>query len=132
MYRILLTAILSFFVTVVFSQGTVKKISIPKGQTAITLSGSVKGYGFTDYQLNCSKGQTLEVQLIAANPANYFNVLPPGSADVAIYNSSTEGNKYKVLLTESGVFTIRVYLMRNAARRNESSKFTLKVSVKGS
>jgi hypothetical protein len=42
----------------------------------------------------------------------FFNILPPGSSDVAIYNSSIDGNGATAIrLPASGDYTIRVYLM---------------------
>jgi hypothetical protein len=35
------------------------------------------------------------------------------------------------LLPADGVYTIRVYLMRNAARRNETANYTLEVRIAG-
>jgi hypothetical protein len=61
---------------------------------------------------------------------NYFNVLPPGSKDVAMYAGQT-GEDFKGVLPTDGDYTIRVYLVRAAARRNESSRYTLTVSVTG-
>jgi hypothetical protein len=65
-----------------------------------------------------------------SNPSAYFNVMPPGS-DEAIFIGSTSGNEFTTDLEASGVYRIRVYLMRSAARRNESVSYTLDVAVSG-
>jgi hypothetical protein len=69
--------------------------------------------------------------LKTSKASNYFNVLPPGSNDVAIFIGSTSGNEYVGALPSDGEYTIRVYLMRNAARRNESANYTLSVGITG-
>ena len=56
-------------------------------------------------------------------------MLPPGSKDVAIYNSSINGNDYSGTLEEAGAYTIRVYLMRNEARRGVQAAYTLNVGI---
>jgi hypothetical protein len=65
------------------------------------------------------------------NTANYFNVIPPGETDVAIFNGSTSENRYEGNLPEGGDYKLRVYLMRSAARRKEVAKYRLEISVTG-
>jgi hypothetical protein len=76
-------------------------------------------------------GQTLAVTLKGANASNYFNVLPPGSKDVGMFVGSTSGNSFAGVLPADGDYTVRVCLMRSAARRNEASDYTLTISVTG-
>jgi len=59
-------------------------------------------------------------------------VLPPGSADVAIDVSSMTGERsWSGVLPTDGDYAIRVYRMRPASRRNDSSRCTLKLCVTG-
>jgi hypothetical protein len=44
---------------------------------------------------------------------------------------STSGNRFEAQLTAEGVYTIRVYLMRNEARRNETTNYLLEVGISG-
>lgn len=112
-----------------FAQIETRPVSFPKGKTSTTIKSSIKGDKTIDYVVNAKQGQTLSVKLTTANGANYFNVLPPGSNDVADFIGSTSGNSYSAKLSASGDWKIRVYLMRSAARRNESTKFTLNIGV---
>ncbi|MEW9838607.1 hypothetical protein [Mesorhizobium marinum] len=59
----------------------------------------------------------------------YFNVLPPGSNDEAIFIGSTEGNNFAGTLSVSGAYKIRVYQMRSTARRGERGRFNLAISI---
>jgi hypothetical protein len=106
------------------------RVQFAKGATSAVINGQVKGYGDVDYLVHAGTGQTLTVSLKVSNRSNYFNVLPPGSKDVAMYVGQT-GEDFKGVLPTDGDYTIRVYLVRAAARRNESSKYTLTVSVTG-
>lgn len=109
-----------------------RKISIPAGKTTTTVSSSVKGDQTIDYKVSAKAGQELKVSMKTNINANYFNVLAPGSADEAIFAGSTEGtNSFGGTLGVSGDYTIRVYLMRSAARNNTKANFTLTVSVNG-
>lgn len=109
-----------------------RPVQFAKGASSATLKGSLKGDKIIDYKLRARTGQTMTVGLKTDNTANYFNVLPPGSKDVAIFIGSTSGNDWNGALTADGDYTVRVYLMRSAARRNETAHYTLTVGVTGS
>jgi hypothetical protein len=108
-----------------------EQVKFPKNTTSTVIKGQVKGDQFIDYRVSASAGQTLAVSLKPSNPQNYFNVLPPGSNDAGMFNGSIFGNNFKGLLPTDGDYTLRVYLMRPAARRNESSNYTLTIGVTG-
>jgi hypothetical protein len=105
-----------------------KPVHYAKGASSTTLKGSLEGDKIIDYRLRAKAGQTMRITLKSSNLSNYFNVLPPGSNDVAMFVGSSGGNEWTGLLAADGDYTIRVYLMRNAARRNETAKYTLTVS----
>ena len=109
-----------------------RPLQFAKGASSATVKGSLKGDQTIDYKLRAKGGQTMNVALKTGNAANYFNVLPPGSKDVAIFVGSTGGNEWTGPLPADGEYTIRVYLMRSAARRNESARYTLTVGITGS
>jgi len=109
-----------------------ERVTFAKGASSATIKGTLKGGADVDYLVRAAAGQTLEVKLQGTNAQNYFNVLPPGSSNVAMYVSSTTGERsWSGMLPADGDYAIRVYLMRPAARRNESSKYTLTVAVTG-
>lgn len=110
---------------------TVKKVQFAKGSSTAVLKGTVTGYGIVDYQLRAGAGQTLKASLQGSKGANYFNLMPPDSPDAAMYIGSSGGNRFEGLLPVEGVYTLRVFLMRSAARRKESSHYTLSVAVTG-
>lgn len=105
-------------------------ITFARGASEATVSGHLQGDTTVDYRVRASAGQTLAVTLQETNPQNYFNVLPPGSEDVAMFVGQ-DGSDFKGMLPDDGDYTIRVYLMRPAARRREKSDYTLTVGVTG-
>jgi hypothetical protein len=107
-------------------------VRFAEGATSATLKGTIKGNQTIDYTLRARAGQTLKVTLKTSNGANYFNVLPPGSNDAAIFVGSTDGNEWTGALPADGEYKVRVYLMRSAARRNETASYTLTVGIIGS
>jgi hypothetical protein len=107
-----------------------ERVQFAKGETGATIKGTIKGDETVDYILNAQKGQSMVVILEASNTSAYFNVLPPGS-DEAIFIGSTSGNRYEGTLPASGDYTVRVYLMRSAARRGETANYTISFGVSG-
>lgn len=105
-----------------------ERVSFAAGASSATLKGTVRGYQSVDYLLGAAAGQTMTVTLKTSNASNYFNVLPPGS-DEALFIGSTSGNTFTGTLPAKGDYTVRVYLMRNAARRDETAKYTLSVAI---
>ena len=108
-----------------------KPIQFAKGASSATVQASIKGDQTIDYTLRAKAGQTMHVTLKTSNGSNYFNVLPPGSNDVAIFIGSTSGNEFSGTLPADGEYKVRVYLMRSAARRNESANYTLTAGITG-
>lgn len=108
-----------------------RPLEFAKGTSSATVKSSIQGDETIDYKLRARAGQTMTVTLKTSNGANYFNVLPPGSDDVAIFVGSTSGNEFTGTLPEDGEYKVRVYLMRSAARRNETANYTLAVGITG-
>lgn len=109
-----------------------RPLQFAKGASSATVKGALKGDKIIDYKLRAKAGQTMSVALKTSNGANYFNVLPPGSTGEAIFVGSTSGNEWTGPLAADGEYTVRVYLMRSAARRSETADFTLTVGIAGS
>jgi hypothetical protein len=72
----------------------------------------------------------MHVTLKTSNASNYFNVIAPDAGE-ALFVGSASGGEFTGALPASGDYTIRVYLMRNAARRNEAGNYTLTVQIVG-
>ncbi|CDO37013.1 MULTISPECIES: hypothetical protein [Novosphingobium] len=112
------------------AQITTTTISFPKGGTSATVAGTIVGGAIRDYEVRAGEGQTMRVNMSGSSIV-YFNVLPPGSDNEAIFTGSTEGNSFSGTLSASGAYKIRVYQMRASARRGEKGAFRLNVSVTG-
>lgn len=105
-----------------------EQIAFPTGMTQTTLKGKITGRQFVDYRLNAREGQNLTIDIVPTNRSAYFNILPHGS-ETALFTGSTSGNHFSGRLPAAGDYTIRVYLMRSAGRRNETARYTLKVRL---
>jgi hypothetical protein len=105
-----------------------ERIQLEEGAPATELLGAIQGDQIVDYRIEGRAGQVLSASFEPNNPSAYFNVLLPDS-DTAIFIGSTSGNRFEGALPSDGSYTLRVYLMRNAARRNEAADYSLDVSL---
>lgn len=103
-------------------------VRFPRGTSGTTISDTITGYQTVNYRLGVSAGQRMSVQLDAGNASAYFNITAPGASE-ALYNGSISGTATSVVIPSSGNYVISVYLMRNAARRNESASYALTLYV---
>ncbi len=108
----------------------IERVDFASGATSRVIKGQVKGDHYVDYPLRGGAGQTLSVEMKSSNAANYFNINPPGS-EMSMFIGSTSGARFSGVLPADGDYTVRVYLMRNAARRNESGNYTLTLGLTG-
>lgn len=109
-----------------------ERVRFAQHAASATARGTLEGDAAVDYVVRAAAGQTLEVELDATHRMNDFNVLAPGSKDVAMYSSAMSGvRKYTGVLPADGDYAIRVYIGRAAARRHEASDFRLTVTLRG-
>lgn len=105
-----------------------QRVQFAKGATSATIKDMIKGDDSIDYLVGARVGQTISVTLKTSNASSYFNVLAPGAGDVAMPDAA-QRTDFRGRLPANGDYRIRVYLMRNAARRNEVANYTLTVGV---
>ncbi|WP_144299825.1 hypothetical protein [Elioraea rosea] len=94
------------------------------------LTGTLHGDRDVRYLVTAEAGQRIAVSLEATNRSAYMNVSLAGAAE-ALHVGSMSGDRFQGVAPASGEYAILVYLMRNAARRNETSRYTLTVEVGG-
>jgi len=94
----------------------------------VVIEDTIAGYDFLDFTVELTAGDSIAAVLATTNLAAYFNVLPPQS-EQAIFIGSAEGDSFAATVETSGIHTVRVYMMRSAARRNETARFALAIAV---
>lgn len=104
-----------------------ERVIFKPGSASSHLEGRIKGYQTVDYLISAQAGQMLNASLASQHSATYFNLLAPGETAVAFFNGSMADNQYEGQLPVSGDYTLRVYMMRAAARRNESAHYRVEV-----
>lgn len=106
-----------------------ERVAFAEGAGSATVTGSVTGYETVDYIVPGEAGERLTVNLQTNTSTAYFNVTAPG-ADEAMFIGSISGNRFSEVLPSSGDYTVRLYLMRNAARRSQKVDYTLTVAMR--
>ncbi len=116
-----------------FAAGDIRteRVHFKKGANSAVVESSIKGYQTVDYVLGARAGQQMNASLATKHGATYFNIIAPGQRDVAMFNGAVSQNQYEGTLPASGDYTIRVYMMRSAARRNEVAHYRLEMIVDG-
>ncbi|MCA0938461.1 SH3 domain-containing protein [Salipiger pacificus] len=104
------------------------EVRFAPGTTGATYSGEISGYAAVDYYLQAGAGQAMQVELQTSNLSNYFNVWAPG-ADAAMFTGASSGDRFSGQLPVNGRYRIQVFLMRNAARREETARYSLDISI---
>lgn len=105
----------------------IERVEFAAGENAITIEDSITGYESVDYVVKLGAGQPLNVSMATQHTATYFNLIAPGEEDVAFFIGSTEGNQYEGTTELAGDYRIRIYMMRSAARREETADYRLEI-----
>lgn len=108
------------------AQPSTKAIHFAQGSSKATENGSVHGYDNVTYTVAAQAGEQFKISLKTKNTSNYFNVTAPGK-DEALFVGSVSGNQATFTAEQAGDYVINVYLMRNAARRGATAKYTLSI-----
>lgn len=116
--------------TTALAADRLETVRFKRGAISATLSGTIRGYDGVKYSVRAAAGQVISVLFSPSNRSCYMNVWTPGG-NAATFNGSASGNEYTANLSVSGDYVIQVYLMRNAARRNETCRYKLTVEITG-
>ncbi len=87
---------------------------------------TIRGDQSVEYRITVAAGQRLRVSMRTTNRSSYFNI-KPAAGEQALHIGSTAGNTFDAAIANAGEYVVQVYLMRNAARRNETARFTLTI-----
>lgn len=118
----------------VLSQVRQQRVQFQSGKSGTTLQGKIKGEQTVHYLIRANAGQTLSVGLNSDNGGNSFNIFAPGKVpgkDAALVIGENNDNAYEGKLPATGDYLIQVFLVRNAARRNEVANYRLQINITG-
>ena len=102
------------------------------GTSSAVYADAIHGYSTIDYVLNAREGQQMSVNLKSRNSSLYFAIFVGAEqAELSADSASTDVTEWKGTLNKSGPYTVRVYLIRSAARRREAAGFSLTMKITG-
>lgn len=93
------------------------------------IAGSLQGSADHKYRFSARAGEQATIRLESRNASLYFNITEV-NAQEALFNGSVAGAEFQGALPKTADYIITVYLMRNAARRNEKAAYTLHLGPK--
>jgi hypothetical protein len=105
-----------------------ERVQFAKGTSSKTIKGMLKGDQSRTFLVNLRAGQKMTVKLVSNNASANFNVTAPGAMQ-AMFIGSVSGNEFADTIPSSGDYKVDLFLMRNAARRNESVSFTITIGA---
>lgn len=107
-----------------------EKVELAQGAPIKKLRGKIKGYATVEYSIAAPAGSRLSIKFNSANTSAYFNLSLDG-ADEALFVGSRDGNRYQGDIAAPGRYKVQVYLMRNAARKNQTASYVLEIGATG-
>lgn len=107
-----------------------ERVQFAKGASSKIIKGNIRGDQSRVFVVNVRAGQIMKVKLVSSNTSANFNITAPGAAQ-ALFIGSTSGSEFQGTIPSSGDYKIDLFLMRNAARRNELANFTLTIGATG-
>ena len=103
------------------------RIQFVPGTTSTRIHGEITGHETKEYILRANAGQTLTIGFRASNRFAYYAVR---NENKMIFDSSAESeDRPSIRLPDDADYKIIVFLMRNEARREGESDFTLDVEI---
>jgi hypothetical protein len=128
---LLAAAVMTPLAAVPASTQSVSPVNFARGASSTTIEGSIRGDQYIDYRIAVRAGQMLRVNMTTVRGSPYFNVMEPGSSDVAIFVGSTSGADFEARTRMAGAYTVRVYQMRASGRRGEVAAYRLRMAAGG-
>lgn len=103
-------------------------VALAEGAAPTVLRAKIRGRETAEYKVDVPEGARLRATLASKNLSGYFNVSAEGSSD-AVFVGARDGARFLATRPGASGYTITVYLMRNAARRNETANYVLTLGL---
>jgi xanthosine utilization system XapX-like protein len=105
-------------------------VNFRPGKSSAVLVGRLVGDQAIDYVLTVKAGQKVSVTLTKAKSSAGYLVIDAGTGN-GMADSNLAGTRANVVAVTDGKVKVRLFMVRAAARRGESSPFSLTISVTG-
>jgi hypothetical protein len=128
--ELLLGVTAAAIVPAAWSQESERRIHVTAdaGGVMRSFEDSISEFEAVAYVIPLQPGQLLDVQLASTNAANCFDIHAPNEPK-PVFVGGESGNSHQLRAAKAGNHTIRVYLLRFAARDGQSARYTLELKV---
>ena len=100
--------------------------TFPDSPEVRRITGYLKGADTADHRFRIRSGSQFDIGMTSPNRALRFKLLPPGSK-WSVFSGSPDSGRHQGTAAKSGEYTVRVYLTRSAARRDETAAYDLEI-----
>jgi hypothetical protein len=116
----------------VFSQDSEYRVRVTfdEGSTERSFDDTIGGFEEVSYVVPLRQGQSLFVSLASNNISNCFDIYAP-NVTKPVYVGGDSGSTHRLLARTSGDYRVKVFLLRLAAREDQSAHYTLELKVAG-
>lgn len=104
-----------------------QRVRFAKGASSATVSGTIKGFKYVDYVVGAREGQTLNVSIKGGSSAQIAVFMEDGGV---VGMDAAGVNEWSGELPATEDYTVRVLMPRAQARRGETARYTLRISVR--
>ena len=102
------------------------RVSFDELHTQRSFEDSLGGFEEVVYIVPLRQGQALRVSLSSSNISNCFDIYAPEETK-PVFVGGDSGNTYRLLARTTGEYRVKVYLLRLAARDDQSARYTLEL-----
>lgn len=120
---------LAVLATGALAEDRTEAVKFAPGKSAVTLKSALKGYDGINYKVGARQGQVMTIGFKPSHGSCYYIVRAPGKDD-NLFDGTMDGYDFSGTLPVDGDYTVMVFQMRNAARRNETCRFSLMIDIR--
>lgn len=102
------------------------RVTLPAAGKPALYKGSIRGHATAEYVFEAAAGQKVRIELESNNRSTFFNLQQDGKPE-ALFVGSMKGDTFSGALPGAGTYRVKIYMMRNAARQNITSKYELRM-----
>jgi hypothetical protein len=104
------------------------RVTFDAGNSFRSFENALDGFDEVSYVIALREGQTLQVALASNNISNCFDIYAPGAAK-PVFVGGDSGSTHRLWAKSAGDYVVKVYLLRLAARDNQSAQYTLEFTL---
>jgi hypothetical protein len=112
----------------VLAQQAGTRVVFDDDHPARSYEDALDGFNEISYVIALREGQSLQVSLASNNISNCFDIYAPGAAK-PFYIGGDSGSSHRLVAGTPGDYVVKVFLLRLAARDNQSARYTLELTL---